>query len=138
MDTASKALGTGSCGGIAGMAAGVAVALGLVRVLRRGIVRACCCGMEDVVFDRHKGGHREHGTRSRHTDFVVIPCTSDARMRGMPLVYHPAYSCPWPSNHRFPMGKFADLHRVLRNLGSGALHSSRSEKEKVSTLVALS
>ena len=38
-------------------------------------------------------------------------------MRGLPLVYHPAYSCPWPSSHRFPMGKFADLHRVLRNLG---------------------
>ena len=30
-----------------------------------------------------------------------------------PLVYHPAYSAPLPSSHRFPMGKF---HRLLERL----------------------
>ena len=35
----------------------------------------------------------------------------------LPLVYHPHYSCPWPSTHRFPMWKFADLHTHLRGIG---------------------
>eukprot|EP00639_Heterosigma_akashiwo_P018038 CAMPEP_0206382724 /NCGR_PEP_ID=MMETSP0294-20121207/13465_1 /ASSEMBLY_ACC=CAM_ASM_000327 /TAXON_ID=39354 /ORGANISM="Heterosigma akashiwo, Strain CCMP2393" /LENGTH=371 /DNA_ID=CAMNT_0053832529 /DNA_START=49 /DNA_END=1161 /DNA_ORIENTATION=+ len=30
-----------------------------------------------------------------------------------PFVYHPEYSCPWPSNHRFPMWKFKGLFEVL-------------------------
>ena len=32
---------------------------------------------------------------------------------GPPLVYHPAYSAPLPSSHRFPMAKFRLLHRWL-------------------------
>lgn len=40
-------------------------------------------------------------------------------MRGrLPLVYHPHYSCSWPSAHKFPMRKFADLHAFLRTQGS--------------------
>jgi acetoin utilization deacetylase AcuC-like enzyme len=31
-----------------------------------------------------------------------------------PLVYHPAYSAPLPSSHRFPMAKFRLLHEHLR------------------------
>ncbi|MFM7634332.1 MAG: histone deacetylase [Cyanobacteriota bacterium] len=30
-----------------------------------------------------------------------------------PLVYHPAYSAPLPSSHRFPMAKFRLLHDLL-------------------------
>ena len=33
-----------------------------------------------------------------------------------PLVYHPAYSAPLPSSHRFPMAKFQLLHEHLRRL----------------------
>ncbi|MGL6134052.1 MAG: histone deacetylase family protein [Prochlorococcaceae cyanobacterium] len=32
-----------------------------------------------------------------------------------PLVYHPAYSAPLPSSHRFPMAKFRLLHQWLHN-----------------------
>ncbi|MEB3266012.1 MAG: histone deacetylase [Cyanobacteriota bacterium] len=32
---------------------------------------------------------------------------------GLPLVYHPAYSAPLPSSHRFPMAKFRMLHEHL-------------------------
>ena len=31
----------------------------------------------------------------------------------LPLVYHPAYSAPLPSSHRFPMAKFKLLRAVL-------------------------
>ena len=31
-----------------------------------------------------------------------------------PLVYHPAYSAPLPSSHRFPMAKFQLLHEELQ------------------------
>ena len=36
----------------------------------------------------------------------------------LPLVYHPLYSAPLPSSHRFPMAKFKLLHQLLlgRNL----------------------
>ena len=36
----------------------------------------------------------------------------------LPLVYHPLYSAPLPSSHRFPMAKFRLLHQLLlgRNL----------------------
>ena len=42
-----------------------------------------------------------------------------------PFVYHPAYSCPWPSTHRFPMAKFRLLRDVIVNSGihSGDFHS---------------
>jgi acetoin utilization deacetylase AcuC-like enzyme len=33
-----------------------------------------------------------------------------------PLVYHPAYSAPLPSSHRFPMAKFQLLHEHLQRL----------------------
>jgi acetoin utilization deacetylase AcuC-like enzyme len=33
-----------------------------------------------------------------------------------PLVYHPAYSAPLPSSHRFPMAKFQLLHHHLQQL----------------------
>jgi acetoin utilization deacetylase AcuC-like enzyme len=33
------------------------------------------------------------------------------------LVYHPAYSAPLPSSHRFPMAKFRLLHGYLLNRG---------------------
>ncbi|MFM7314840.1 MAG: histone deacetylase, partial [Cyanobium sp.] len=34
-----------------------------------------------------------------------------------PLVYHPAYSAPLPSSHRFPMAKFRLLHERLLQRG---------------------
>lgn len=42
-----------------------------------------------------------------------------------PLVYHPAYSAPLPSSHRFPMAKFRLLHDHLHRLDlarPGQLH----------------
>lgn len=36
---------------------------------------------------------------------------------GPPLVYHPAYSVPMPSSHRFPMAKFRLLHALLLRRG---------------------
>ena len=36
---------------------------------------------------------------------------------GPPLVYHPAYSAPLPSSHRFPMAKFRLLHALLLRQG---------------------
>ncbi|MFN5193477.1 MAG: histone deacetylase [Cyanobacteriota bacterium] len=42
-----------------------------------------------------------------------------------PLVYHPAYSAPLPSSHRFPMAKFRLLHEHLQHLDlarPGQLH----------------
>ena len=35
----------------------------------------------------------------------------------LPLVYHPAYSVPLPSSHRFPMAKFRLLHELLWRRG---------------------
>jgi acetoin utilization deacetylase AcuC-like enzyme len=35
----------------------------------------------------------------------------------LPLVYHPAYSAPLPSSHRFPMAKFRMLHERLQQQG---------------------
>ena len=35
----------------------------------------------------------------------------------LPLIYHEAYSAPLPSSHRFPMAKFRELHRCLREQG---------------------
>ena len=35
-----------------------------------------------------------------------------------PFVYHEAYSCPWPPNHRFPMAKFHVLKETLVNSGA--------------------
>ena len=32
----------------------------------------------------------------------------------LPLVYHPLYSAPLPSSHRFPMAKFKLLHQLLQ------------------------
>ncbi len=37
----------------------------------------------------------------------------------LPLVYHPAYSAPLPSSHRFPMAKFRMLEERLRRGGFG-------------------
>ena len=34
-----------------------------------------------------------------------------------PFVYHPAYSAPLPSSHRFPMAKFRMLHDLLHRQG---------------------
>lgn len=54
-------------------------------------------------------------------------------MRGSllpPFVYHPSYSCAWPSAHRFPMWKFKDLHSTLSSLGlvtPSNLHMPRSD-----------
>jgi acetoin utilization deacetylase AcuC-like enzyme len=31
----------------------------------------------------------------------------------VPIVYHPNYSCPFPSNHRFVMSKFIDLYHYV-------------------------
>jgi acetoin utilization deacetylase AcuC-like enzyme len=42
-----------------------------------------------------------------------------------PLVYHPAYSAPLPSSHRFPMAKFRLLHDLLLRRGlarEGQIH----------------
>lgn len=38
-------------------------------------------------------------------------------MRLPPIVHHPAYSVPLPEGHRFPMGKFAALARLLAARG---------------------
>ena len=35
----------------------------------------------------------------------------------LPLVYHPAYSAPLPSSHRFPMAKFKLLRALLEEQG---------------------
>ena len=35
----------------------------------------------------------------------------------LPFVYHPAYSAPLPSSHRFPMAKFRLLHQLLLDQG---------------------
>lgn len=35
----------------------------------------------------------------------------------LPLIYHPNYSIPFPSGHRFPMKKFAFLAEYLREIG---------------------
>ena len=51
-------------------------------------------------------------------------------MRPLPLVYHPAYSCPWPATHRFPMWKFADLKAHLSKIGlanADSLHRPRDD-----------
>jgi len=43
-----------------------------------------------------------------------------------PLVYHPAYSTPFPVDHRFPMQKFARLAQVLEEeglIGPEGLHT---------------
>jgi len=34
-----------------------------------------------------------------------------------PFIYHPAYSAPLPSSHRFPMAKFRLLHQLLLQQG---------------------
>ncbi|MEB3261407.1 MAG: histone deacetylase, partial [Cyanobacteriota bacterium] len=39
-----------------------------------------------------------------------------------PFVYHPAYSAPLPSSHRFPMGKFRMLHSLLQKQGLADIH----------------
>ena len=36
----------------------------------------------------------------------------------LPLVYHPLYSAPLPSSHRFPMAKFHLLHQLLLDRGT--------------------
>ncbi|MGC6482259.1 MAG: histone deacetylase [Synechococcus sp.] len=35
----------------------------------------------------------------------------------LPLIYHPLYSAPLPSSHRFPMAKFRLLHQLLLERG---------------------
>ena len=35
-----------------------------------------------------------------------------------PMVYHEAYSCPWPEGHRFPMAKFRLLKESLTKSGA--------------------
>ena len=49
----------------------------------------------------------------------------------LPLVYHPHYSCSWPSNHRFPMWKFAELHAYLQTqpsvVDASAWHTPRED-----------
>ena len=35
----------------------------------------------------------------------------------LPIVYHPNYSCPFPSDHRFVMRKFVDLYQQVLKLG---------------------
>lgn len=43
----------------------------------------------------------------------------------LPFVYHPAYSAPLPSSHRFPMAKFRLLHQLLLDQGlaeAGQIH----------------
>ncbi|WP_341937485.1 histone deacetylase family protein [Marinimicrobium sp. C2-29] len=42
----------------------------------------------------------------------------------LPLVYHPAYSFPFPERHRFPMAKFGLLTEYLR--GTGILRPENS------------
>jgi acetoin utilization deacetylase AcuC-like enzyme len=35
----------------------------------------------------------------------------------VPIVYHPAYDAPMPPGHRFPMGKFAALAKMIEAEG---------------------
>jgi len=35
----------------------------------------------------------------------------------LPIVYHPNYSCPFPTDHRFVMSKFVDLYQHVRAQG---------------------
>lgn len=42
----------------------------------------------------------------------------------LPLVYHPNYSCPFPTNHRFVMSKFRRLYDLL--LDQGIIKSDKS------------
>ena len=41
----------------------------------------------------------------------------------LPLVYHPQYSCPFPSTHRFPMEKFRLLHQFVVDQGIAGKHN---------------
>jgi acetoin utilization deacetylase AcuC-like enzyme len=41
------------------------------------------------------------------------PLQLNQPIRGLPLVYHPDYSVPIPSTHRFPMAKFKMLYELL-------------------------
>jgi acetoin utilization deacetylase AcuC-like enzyme len=42
---------------------------------------------------------------------------------GPPFIYHPAYSAPLPSSHRFPMAKFRLLHQLLLRRGLAVARS---------------
>lgn len=44
--------------------------------------------------------------------------TASAVFHAPPMVYHEAYSCPWPEAHRFPMAKFRVLKDSLVNSGA--------------------
>jgi len=35
----------------------------------------------------------------------------------LPIVYHPNYSCPFPTDHRLVMSKFVDLYQHVRAQG---------------------
>ena len=48
--------------------------------------------------------------------FSEIVAEKDSAL-GPPIVYHPAYSAPLPSSHRFPMAKFQQLHSLLLKKG---------------------
>ena len=65
-----------------------------------------------------------HLTRVTPTIIIAAPA-----MRPLPLVYHPAYSCPWPAQHRFPMWKFADLHAHLSSIGLANQRSLHTPSE---------
>ena len=58
----------------------------------------------------------------------------------VPVVYHPLYSAPLPSSHRFPMAKFRLLHQLLCERGLIQEHQihqplsiSRKDLERVHT-----
>ena len=63
--------------------------------------------------------------RNRQADTLHSPFASTAREEPVvlanpvrpPFVYHPSYSAPLPSSHRFPMGKFHLLHQLLQEQG---------------------
>ena len=63
-------------------------------------------------------------SRRRRT-LALVGCTataahalSTATTSYPPFVYHDAYSCPWPADHRFPMAKFRVLKETLVNSGA--------------------
>ena len=59
---------------------------------------------------------RVDGGPGRLNFFSEIVAEKDSAL-GPPIVYHPAYSAPLPSSHRFPMAKFQQLHSLLLKKG---------------------
>ena len=56
----------------------------------------------------------------------------------LPLVYHPNYSCPFPTDHRFVMSKFVRLYEYLLAQGVVATDGSNLFRPEIASLQDLS